>query len=117
MIASYFLLFTISPFIFSVGKLTHPYGLAVDPNTGLLYIADVGAHRIAVIDPTSGELVRMIGKSEGRGPDGSRGIALDADGNLLVADCYNKRVIVFNAVDGEYVAHRSPPYQILFLLL
>ena len=99
-------------FIFSVRKLTCPRGLAVDPSTGLLYIAEQGAHRIAVMDPTSGEVVRTIGKGHGSGPGQLNrpcGIALDAHGNLLVADQYNKRVVVFNAADGEYVAHFPTP--------
>ena len=59
---SFFL--TIS-FYFSVGELEYPRALAVDPSTGLLYIAENGAHRIAVMDPTSGEVVRIIGKGYG----------------------------------------------------
>lgn len=112
-------LFLISPFLssllllfFSVGKLHRPYGLAVDPSTGLLYISECGAHRIAVMDPTSGEVVRTIGKGKGSGPgqlNGPHGIALDAHGNLLVADNNNKRVVVFNVANGHYVAHFSTP--------
>ena len=84
----------------------------MDPSTGLLYITEEDAHRIAVMDPTSGEVMRTIGKGQGSGPGQlcfPRGIALDAHGNLLVADYNNKRVVVFNAADGEYVAHFPTP--------
>ena len=84
----------------------------MDPSTGLLYIAEATAHRIAVMDPTSGEVVRTIGKGHGSDPgqlNGPCGIALDAHGNLLVADRGNMRVVVFHAADGEYVAHFRTP--------
>ena len=122
MITCAFLIFfsyTLS-FYFSVGKLNGPTGLAVDPSTGLLYIAEYYAHRIAVMDPTSGKVVRTIGKGRGNGPgelNGPCGIALDAHGNLLVADNINKRVVVFNAADGEYVAHFPTPSQPHFVFV
>ena len=90
----------------------------MDPSTGLLYIAEYGAHRIAVMDPTSGEVVRTIGKGKGSGPgqlDNPCGIALDGCGKLLVADYLNKRVVVFDAADGEYVTHFPTPSNPYFL--
>jgi hypothetical protein len=42
---------------------------------------------------------------------------LDAHGNLLVADYYNKRVVVFNAADGEYVAHFPTPSNPYFVFV
>ena len=104
----------ISSFIFSVGKLTSPFGLAVDPSTGRLYIAEHGTHRIAVMDPTSDEVLRTIGKGQLSYP---RGIALDAHGNLLVSDYNNNRVVVFNVADGEYVAHFPTPSQPHFVFV
>ena len=107
-------------FYCSVGNLDHPYSLAVDPSTGLLYIAEYWAHRIAVMDPTSGEVVRTIGVGYG---ESSRqlfcpnGLALDAHGNLLVADRANNRVVVFNAADGEYVAHFPTPSDPYFIFV
>ena len=96
----------------SAGKVQHPSGLAVDPSTGLLYIAGWGSHRIAVINPATSAVVRTIGSGRGSGPGQLQypsGIALDAHGNLLVADTDNQRISVFRTADGAPVAQITTP--------
>ncbi len=98
---------------FSAGVLTSPLGLAFDDTTGLLYIAESGAYRIAVMDLSTGQVVRTIG----RGNNGTAldqfncpyDVALDGHGNLLVADYYNNRVVVWNTSDDTPVTSFQTP--------
>ncbi len=86
----------------SAGVLSCPVGLAFDATAGLLYIGEWGAHRIAVMDPATGAVLKTIGSGVGQlNPDG---IALDGCGNLLVVDHLNNRVVVFDANSGIQIA-------------
>ncbi len=88
---------------FSAGVLKAPLGLAFDDTTGLLYIAEYDAHRIAVMDLSTGQVVRTIGRGKGTALDqfdNPHGVALDGHGNLLVADSGNNRVVVWNTSDN-----------------
>ncbi len=97
----------------SAGVLRRPLGLAFDATAGLLYIAEWGAHGIAVMDPATDTVLRTICSlypnaitiirkaSLRRGKvgelNGPQAIALDGCGNLLVVDHFNNRVVVFDS--------------------
>ncbi len=84
---------------FSAGVLCDPRGLAFDVTTGLLYIAEVSVNRIAVMDLSTEQVVRTIGRGKGTALDQLNcpfDVALDGHGNLLVADYGNDRVVVWN---------------------
>ena len=98
-----------SPSAFS---LNSPEGVFVD-DTSFLYVADTGANRVviypAVADPpkTGPAAAIVIGQSGfssallGGGPSGlssPRGVAVDAEANLVVSDSGNNRVLVFPSV-------------------
>jgi sugar lactone lactonase YvrE len=91
-------------------ELYHPVGLAVDANATALYIADMGNHRIRKIDLLTGIITTVAGTgtpsvnsatSEGVG-DGlpatqaslyfPHDVAIDAYGNLYIADSANNRI-------------------------
>jgi predicted membrane-bound mannosyltransferase/DNA-binding beta-propeller fold protein YncE len=86
------------------GTLAEPWGIAVD-QTGNVYVADTWNHRIQKFD-AAGKLVTLWGTNgDTRGVArvdptsfyGPRAIAIDAQGNLLVSDTGNKRVLKFDA--------------------
>ena len=81
--------------------LTFPYGVAVD-DQGNLYIADTENHRIRKVD-TDGIITTFAGTGEeGFGGDGGpateakldwpSGVAVDAGGNVYIADQENERI-------------------------
>jgi len=76
-----------------------PYGIAVDAEDNL-YIADTSNHRIRKVDK-EGEVTTFAGSGVAGWQDGKRetalfyaprGIALDGEGNLYVADTFNHRI-------------------------
>ena len=92
-----------------MGTLKNPFGIAVDQSSGLLYIADQGNNRVVVMDMAE-VVVRTFG-SPGSGPGQlsyPHGITLDAQGNVLVADFGNSRVVVFKS-DGTPLTHFAIP--------
>lgn len=86
----------------SSATLDRPVALALD-NKGDLYIADSGSHRIRRIDAASGWITTVAGVGT-QGYDGDnrqaasalldspQGLAVDANGNLYIADTHNHRI-------------------------
>lgn len=96
-----------------VATFRDPAGLATDPRTGALYVADAGNHTIRVIE---GDQVRTVAGQAGLAGFGGDGLAPDealfqnptavavaCDGSLYVADTGNDRVrridLVANTVE------------------
>ena len=80
--------------------LNEPAGLALDPSSGLLYVADSGNNRIVVLQASDGALVDYVGQ-DGQGNsvpvaglqlDSPFGVAV-SNGLLVIADSENKRVV------------------------
>ncbi len=90
--------------------MTDPGGLAIDTQNRLLYVADVQLDQVLVYDADTLKLLRKIGTTghnhELTTPgDFSKpaGVAVDAEGNLYVADTYNNRIEIFDA-DGQFIS-------------
>ena len=90
--------------------MVDPGGLAIDTRNRFLYVADVELDQVLVYDADTFKLIRKIGttgkKHELTSPgDFSKpaGVAVDAEGNLYVADTYNNRIEIFDA-DGQFVS-------------
>jgi uncharacterized protein (TIGR03663 family) len=92
------------------GQFQEPWGIAVS-DAGQVYVADTWNHRIQVFDLEEDFLFTWGHFAETQGePDGESGvfwgprdIALDAEGNVYVADTGNKRIQKFTP-DGEFIA-------------
>lgn len=83
---------------FGVGLLQRPTGIARDPETGLVYVADTHAHDIKVFDD-EGLLVDVIGgRGERLGQFNFPTHLAWRDGKLYVSDTMNTRVQVFDAM-------------------
>jgi DNA-binding beta-propeller fold protein YncE len=78
------------------GVLKRPTGLAYDPDSGHVFVADTYAHDIKVFD-SGGRLVRVIGRhGEGDGEFNFPTHLAFARGQLYVTDTMNSRIQVFS---------------------
>ncbi len=90
---------------FGRASLRRPTGLAYDPATNELYVADTQSHDIKVFD-SQGAVLRVIGRrGEAEGEFNFPTHLAFADGLLYVTDTMNSRVQVISR-DGKTV-HRS----------
>src|SRR5438034_866674 len=94
----------------TIANLNSPAGVAVD-SSGNLYIADLGNERIRKIAAATGIITTVAGNGVlGFAGDGGAatnasltrpaGVALDAGGNLYIADLGNERIRKFAAATG-----------------
>jgi len=83
------------------GQFQEPMGIAVD-RSGLVYVADWGAHVVQVFDP-DGSWVRTIGKpGEGRGElFRPTDVAISPEGEVWVTDRDNGRISIFTTDGSE----------------
>lgn len=90
--------------------LVDPVGLAIDTTNRFLYVVDTQQDQVFVYDADTFKLLRRIGTGGKNhflttpGDFGApEGVAVDADGNVYVADTLNNRVEIFDA-DGNFIS-------------
>ncbi len=92
-------------------SLYYPTNVALDPNTGDLYIADRNNHRIRMVEASSGKIWTVAGTSSGFSGDGSiassaqmrypSGVAFVLPNVVYVADTDNNRIRRFT-MNGHF---------------
>ena len=99
-------------------QLDSPYGIAVD-SADNIYIADENNHRIRRVDANTGVITTVAGNgSSGFSGDGGaatsaslyypRGVALDSNDNLYIADTYNDRIRMVDTTTGIITTVTGP---------
>jgi DNA-binding beta-propeller fold protein YncE len=91
-----------------IGTFNQPMSVAVSPDGKFVYVADTWNHRIQKFTP-DGTPVTMWGTplydpttTDHSGMWGPRGLAVNIDGRVFVADTGNKRILVYDA-DGNFL--------------
>jgi sugar lactone lactonase YvrE len=83
--------------------LNEPVALAVDERAGRLYIADLANYRVRALELATGRIFTYAGSGNSdydgdgqaatqAGLSGPSGLALDAEGNLYIADTFSGRI-------------------------
>ena len=100
---------TVPPANVPIGTFCEPWGVAVSPDGQWIYVDDTWNHRIQKFS-ADGTPVKTWGtpnydpvSSGNFGLWGPRGIVVDSQGHVLVADTGNKRIIVYDA-DGNFLS-------------
>jgi DNA-binding beta-propeller fold protein YncE len=87
---------------FGFEDLERPTGLAIDPDTSRVFVADTGEHNIKVYTD-AGKLVQIIGQVGVKPGEFNAPTHLAfANGQLYVTDTFNARVQVFDA-EGKFL--------------
>ena len=87
---------------FGFGELERPTGLAIDPQTERVFVADTEEHNVKVFDG-QGKLVQIIGRLGERDGEFNAPTHLAfVNGRLYVTDTFNARIQVFDA-QGEFL--------------
>jgi DNA-binding beta-propeller fold protein YncE len=92
-----------------IGTFCEPWDVAVSPDGRWIYVADTWNHRIQKLS-ANGTPVKTWGSPNydpvSSGPFGlwgPRGVIVDSQGHVLVADTGNKRIVVYDS-DGNFIS-------------
>jgi len=89
------------------GQFEAPYGIATEPVSGDLYVADSANNRIQELSPTGAFLMAYGKKGEGSGEFSSPdAIAVNSTGDVYVTDTGNSRV---QELEPKYSTNNPPP--------
>ena len=82
---------------FASGQIKQPCGLAVDPGSGRLFVADVAVHKVIVLSAGGQVLERLGVRGDALGQfNYPTNVAVDNQGRLYVSDSLNFRVQQFS---------------------
>jgi tripartite motif-containing protein 71 len=87
------------------GQFSTPAGVAIDPTTGNLFVADSVNKRVVELAVSNGKVTSQVATfGTGLGLNLPYGVASNGAGFLAVADRNNNRVLVINESDGTLAA-------------
>jgi DNA-binding beta-propeller fold protein YncE len=93
------------------GQFTKPWGIAVEPSTGNIFVSDSSNNNIQKFDPAGNFLMKCGGSGSQPGQfNEPRGLEFGPDGNLYVCDFYNHRIQVFDPAKISYL------FEIIYLV-
>jgi DNA-binding beta-propeller fold protein YncE len=100
-----------SNFVRTFGSLASPSGIAIGPD-GNIFVVEQGSQRIIKFTPQGEQLTAWGGEGAGEGQFDFRngspsGVAVDANGQVYVADMANNRIQVFDS-DGQFLRQWGP---------
>ncbi len=97
------------------GTFNEPWGIAVSPDGKFVYVADTWNFRIQKFT-ADGQFLQMWNSYPSYGMEsglyGPRGLAVDRQGRLFVADTGNKKIVIFDP-DGRYLGEIGSPGMLL----
>jgi streptogramin lyase len=107
--------------VFSAGA-TVPGQITFGPSDGLIYFACQTCKNVKIIDPVTGQLLKILLKldGEGKGPGAIRGLAWGPDGKVYVTSAGdNDSIRRYNGVTGDFidtfaVGGMDDPYDVTF---
>ena len=89
--------------ILTLGGVDGPRGVAINKR-GEVVVTELGGHCVSVFSPYNGKKLRSFG-TEGSGQGKffwPRGVKVDGEGNILVADSFNNRIQKFTG-EGQFL--------------
>jgi glucose/arabinose dehydrogenase/plastocyanin/uncharacterized protein YjiK len=88
------------------GSFISPTGVAIDPSSGNVYVADTANNRIQLFS-SNGTFISQLGGQQGITKNGSlshpQAITIDQQGNVYVADTASNRIQVFSS-NGTFIS-------------
>ncbi|MFQ5735609.1 MAG: 6-bladed beta-propeller [Thermodesulfobacteriota bacterium] len=90
-------------FLFAIDGFKRPTGVAVNANTGRLFVSDTGRNVVEVYDLKGNKVKTIGGKGSGKAEFNLPvDLFVDINGDLYVVDTMNYRIQIFNR-DGEFL--------------
>lgn len=84
-------------------SFSNPAGVAVDPNTGVIYVVDPNVQRVFSVDPVTGERATISDSTTGAGPSlgNIRLVTVSDDSRLFIGDRTSSDILEIDLDTGD----------------